>query len=46
MTTNITPRIEINLQKIRHNAKVLKKLYGEKGFRLQELSKGSVPILK
>jgi len=40
MTSNITPRIEINLQKIRHNAKVLKKLYGEKGIQITGVVKG------
>jgi predicted amino acid racemase len=40
MTSKITPRIEINLEKIRHNTKVLKKLYGEKGIQISGVVKG------
>jgi predicted amino acid racemase len=40
MNGKITPRIEINLQKIRHNAKVLKNLYGEKGIQISGVVKG------
>ena len=35
----LTPRIEINLKKIAHNAKVLKKLYGSKGINLIGVTK-------
>jgi predicted amino acid racemase len=40
MTSKITPRVEINLQKIRHNAKVLRNLYGEKGIHITGVVKG------
>ena len=35
----ITPRIEINLGKIAHNAKTLKELYGSKGIAVTGVSK-------
>lgn len=36
----INPRIEINLDKIRHNVKVLKGLYGKKGIKITGVVKG------
>ena len=35
----ITPRIEIDLEKIAHNAKTLKDLYGSKGIGLMAVTK-------
>jgi len=35
-----SPRIEINLEKIGHNAKVLKALYGKKGIEIAGVTKG------
>ncbi len=46
MTSRITPRIEINLEKIHHNTKVLKKLYGEKGIEISGVVKGVGANLK
>ena len=38
----LNPRIEINLDKIRHNAKMLKGLYGKKGIKITGVVKGVV----
>ena len=38
----LNPRIEINLDKIRHNAKILKELYGKKGIQITGVVKGVV----
>ncbi|KKB37412.1 alanine/ornithine racemase family PLP-dependent enzyme [Bacillus thermotolerans] len=42
----VTPRIEINLDKIRHNAKTLKDLYGKKGIQITGVVKGVGASLK
>ncbi|HZG73495.1 MAG TPA: alanine/ornithine racemase family PLP-dependent enzyme [Chondromyces sp.] len=41
-----TPRIEIHLDKIRHNVKVLKDLYGKKGIQITGVVKGVGGSLK
>jgi ornithine racemase len=46
MKNEITPRIEIDLQKIRHNAQVLKNLYGERGIKITGVVKGVDAILQ
>jgi ornithine racemase len=38
----INPRIEINLEKIRHNAMILKELYGKQGIQITGVVKGVV----
>ncbi|MBS2772347.1 MULTISPECIES: alanine/ornithine racemase family PLP-dependent enzyme [Anoxybacillus] len=40
MMKEIAPRVEIDLRKIKHNAQVLKKLYGEKGIQITGVVKG------
>lgn len=40
MSSQTTPRLEINLDKIYHNAKMLKKLYGKKGIEITAVVKG------
>ena len=40
MTIKITPRVEISLPKIQHNAKVLMELYGRKGIQITGVVKG------
>ena len=39
---DINPRIEINLEKIRHNAMILKELYGKQGIQITGVVKGVV----
>ncbi|GGJ65012.1 putative amino acid racemase [Anoxybacillus voinovskiensis] len=49
MRTALTPRVEIDLHKIRHNASVLKKLYEKKGVQVTAVVKGvdaSIEIAK
>lgn len=41
----ISPRMEINLDKLTHNATVLKKLYGKKGIEVTAVVKGAVGSL-
>lgn len=36
----VLPRVEINLEKIRHNAKTLKQLFGRKGISITGVVKG------
>lgn len=36
----LSPRVEINLEKIRHNARTLRDLYGRKGIEITGVVKG------
>ncbi|GER67339.1 amino-acid racemase [Weizmannia acidilactici] len=42
----LLPRVEINLEKIKHNAKTLKKIYGRKGIDVTGVVKGVAADLK